>query len=302
MRGNGLRNFLPCFIFVLGLFLCLLVRPAFASTFKFYEDDDSFILANQVGADWADFSGKVIPDKGDFYTGKASLRIAPNQVLVGKGFTVPVRENPKAGEYRYLTMAWKKKGGKCLILQLHWRGKDDKDMHFNYRAGTLVWSPSRELAPTPPSEWTAYEGEAALDLYKDIGAEVDITSVIFSPLDGEYAAFDHIYFTGTVEEAKSLVEPLPGLRNRLSQLKNGLNLAAERLKSFDQKAREVADAQKKISEIQKEIKILVTRFAGPDASLSKTEVESAGVKVLVYEKELKEKIIPLTEKKPWEVE
>ncbi len=300
MRGHGFKKNLS--YFVLCLFLCLSARPASASIMKFYEDDGSFILKNRVGAEWADFSGKVIVDGEDFYTGKASIRVTPNQALVGKGFVIPVRENPQEGQYRYLTMAWKKKGGKHLILQLHWRGKNNEDLHFNYRAGEVAWTPSRQLALTPPEEWTAYEGETALDLYKDIGAEVDITSIIFSPLDGEYASFDHICFTSTIEEAKRLVEPLPGLRSRLRKVEADLNLAAERLNSFDRNAREVVAVQQRISEMQKEVKILVTRFAGPGASLSKTEIESAGAKVSVYEKELKEKIFPLTEKKPWEVE
>ena len=296
MRNHGFKKFLSCFI--LGFVLCVSVQSAFASILQFYEDDEDFILTKRIGAEWADFSGKVITDREDFYTGKASVRMIPNQVLVGKGFIIPVRENPKEGQYRYLTMAWKKNGGKHLILQLHWRDKDNKDIHFNYRAGAPVWTPSRELAPIPPSEWTAYEGETALDLYKDIGAEVDITSIIFSPLDGEYASFDHIYLTGTIEEAKNLVEPLPGLRSRLQKLDAGLDLAAERLESFNQNAKEVVDAQKRISEIQKEVKMLTIRFAEPDAS----GIESADNRISVYENELKEKIVPLTEKKPWEIE
>ncbi len=298
MRKNGLQNI---FLF-LGFFLCFKVQPAFASTFQFFEDDESFILKNRVGKEWTDFSGNVMLDKDDYYTGKASLRVTPNQVLVGKGFVIPVRKDPKEGEYRYLTMAWKKKGGKYLILQLHWRDQEGKDRHFNYRAGAEAWVPNRALAQSPPSEWAAYEGENCLDLFQDIGQEVEITAVIFSTLDGEYALFDHLYFTSTIEEAKALVEPLPALRSRLQKVQTELNLAAERLDSFDQEAKEVVAAQKRMSEIAKEVKILITRFTVSDGSFSETELASASAQVSTYERELREKIIPLAGKNPWELE
>ncbi len=271
----------------------LLTPFLFGSILELFEDNERFVVLHRVGKEWADFSGGLARDDKDFYTGNASLRITPNQVLIS-GFTIPIREKPAEGQYRYLTMAWKKKGGQYLILQLHWK-VEGKDTFFCYYAGKPNWTPNRELSKDLPSDWVTYEGGAAIDLYKDLG-EVDIWDIVFSPLDGEYALFDHIYFTSTIEEAKNLIQPQAYFGRRISEVAKKVQEVKQEVSSAGSKSKFVAKVRERVARIERDISSLRQRSSREGFVVSDKEFDQMAAQLAGYERELSEELIPLAKK------
>lgn len=224
----------------------LLCTDAGAEVFQVYEDDPELLMKHRQGAE---FVAKIkgfrdlrpsetapIVDSEGSYTGRASMRFAPHDAVFA-GFTIPIRENPGPGEYRYLTFAWKKKGGKALLM--HLSGNTKRETYskplatiFAGFCGWQQWPGQKCLAEVPPSQWQAFEGEDAIDLYGEWG-KVDITGLTLSAFDGEYAQFDHIYFTSTLAEAKGLVDYKASLANRVAIAGGSLDELAARLKGLD---------------------------------------------------------------------
>jgi hypothetical protein len=156
-----------------------------------FEDEADFADKLNQGA------GKISLVSDDHYSGKAALKVTPDQRFNPSlpGLNVKIREKPGAGEYRYLTFAWKKKGGSQLCLQLNhdgqWGPPGDAPGHkFRYHAGAgpECFGASLAIDPKLPEGWVL----VTRDLYADFG-EFTLTGLALSPIDGDYALFDHIY-------------------------------------------------------------------------------------------------------------
>lgn len=258
-----------------------------ASVLCVFEDDPNFLLKYKQSG--ADFAGELVIDANDAYTGHSSIVITPNQLL-SSGFVIPIRQNPGKGEYRYLTMAWKKKGGKHLIIQFHGEYNGQKKMQV-YHAGSPVWTPTRELAAVPPTEWTTYEGDIAIDLYKEIG-DCNVSAIVFSPLDGEYAQFDHIYFTGTQEEAKSLIQPAHFIKRAIADVKGKVKDIESRLAGIDVHSSFWKKSQKQTAKLFKNINAMYKAIEQKDFNLSQNEMEDFNNKLTKYSEQIEKQLAP----------
>ena len=149
-----------------------------------FEDEPQFLAALTSG----NGKGRLFSD--DVFAGKSALGVTPLQRDGVKipGWNFVVRETPQPGEYRYLRLAWKKRGSGSVMIELAAQGAwpDAKVARGRYVAGpnTTGWA-AISVADAAPTEWTI----VTLDLWKDIG---DFTLTGFAPTcdGGEEACFD----------------------------------------------------------------------------------------------------------------
>jgi hypothetical protein len=178
-------------------------KPPVEKPLAIFEDQAEFAANLTQGGGQA----TLFPDEK--YSGAASIKVTPDQrfnpALPGLG--VKIREKPAPGEYRYLQFAWKKQGGQALCLQLNHDGKwgpaGDNPAKFRYHAGPAnePIGPSLAIDANLPAAFTL----VTRDLFADFG-EFTLTGIALSPVDGEFALFDHIYL-GTTPEDFDLVKP-----------------------------------------------------------------------------------------------
>jgi hypothetical protein len=156
-----------------------------------FEDQPEIVAHLTEGA------GQATLVTDDKYSGKAAVKVTPDQRYnpAMPGLGVKIREKPAAGEFRYLTFAWKKKGGDQICFQLNhdgeWGPPGDAPNHkFRYHAGAgpECFGASMVVDQKLPEGWML----VTRDLYTDFG-EFTLTGIALSPIDGEYALFDHIY-------------------------------------------------------------------------------------------------------------
>ncbi len=146
----------------------------------------------------------------DKFSGSSSISVAPKQRVNANlpGLSAKIRENPAAGEYRYLRFAWKKRGGKKICLQLAHEGvfgpTAEKPAKFRYDAGRAAeesYGAALRLDKDLPNDWVV----VTRDLYADFG-EFTLTGIGLSSMDGTYALFDHIYLGRTAHDFE-LIKP-----------------------------------------------------------------------------------------------
>jgi hypothetical protein len=157
-----------------------------------FEDQPDFVASMNQG----DGSASLATD--DKFTGAASVRVMPDQrynpALPGLG--VKIRQNPGAGEYRYLQFAWKKQGGQRVCLQLNHDGQwgpvpSTNPLKFRYDAGPgggETFGGAKRVGDVLPSDWVV----VTRDLFADFG-EFTFSGLALCPVDGDFALFDHIY-------------------------------------------------------------------------------------------------------------
>jgi hypothetical protein len=154
-------------------------------------------------------NGTATLDLTDKYSGSSSVKVTPDQRFNEElpGLKVNIRQNPGPGEYRFLRFAWKKKGGQTICLQLNhdgqWGPVEGSPGKFRYHAGAgpEPYGASLPLDNKLPSDWVV----VTRDLFADFG-EFTLTGLALSPVDGEYARFDHIYLGRTTRDFE-LVKP-----------------------------------------------------------------------------------------------
>lgn len=175
--------------------------------YRLFEDEEQFAsLLNEGG-------GQAALETTDRYSGEAALRVTPDQRfrLRLPGLGVPIAEQPAEGAYRYLRFAWKKRGGSGLLLQLAANGKfgpqRGEQPGYRYEAGPQPNPLNLEALRVDdklPDDWVVVER----DLFADFGA-FTLDGLAFTPLDGEYALFDHIYLARTREDFAACPSPTP---------------------------------------------------------------------------------------------
>lgn len=135
------------------------------------------------------------------FSGREGIRIVPMQRFNNRipGWAYPIREHPRAGEYRYLRFAWKAEGGTGIMLQLH----DEKDWRIRYTAGRDMYGwGTKYVSDRTPQAWTV----VTCDLYADHGVQT-ITGIALTNFDAPSAYFDHVYFARSIEELDTLMRP-----------------------------------------------------------------------------------------------
>ena len=158
-----------------------------------FEDEPAFLTALNNG------NGKARLVTDDVFRGKSALGITPLQRDNPKipGWNFAIRKQPQPGQFRYLRLAWKKRGGGSALIELARNGAwpDAKDPKGRYVAGpnTTGWA-AISVATTTPVAWTV----VTVDLWKDIG-EFTLTGISPTCDRGEEALFDSILLGPTRE-------------------------------------------------------------------------------------------------------
>jgi biopolymer transport protein ExbB/TolQ len=126
------------------------------------------------------------------------------------GLSIPIRENPGPGQYRYITFAWIKWGGEEIGMQLGVKNVKGnalgKKYNYTYMAG-----PGKELSGLKvDKKVTGGWMVVTRDLWKDFG-EFTLTDVSFLCPTRRDAGFDNIIL-GATQDAFADVAPkiLPG--------------------------------------------------------------------------------------------
>lgn len=162
-----------------------------------FEDQAGFVDNLNEG------SGTASLDTSDKFTGTSSVKVTPDQRFNERlpGLNVRIRENPGQGEFRFVQFAWKKKGGETICLQLNhdgqWGPSAGNANKFRYHAGPgpECYGASLAIDRKVPEGWTLI----TRDLFADFG-EFTLTGLALSPVDGEFALFDHIYLGKTARD------------------------------------------------------------------------------------------------------
>ena len=166
-------------------------KPKVGPVATLFEDDAEALL--NLLTNPGDGAGKGEAEGVVVFSGKKSLKITHYQRFhrTLPGWDFPIREKPKAHEYRYLRFAWKAGGSNCLMLQLH----DTLDWHIRYTAGAnpYGWA-TRFVSDKAPGDWQL----VTIDLFKDFG-ERNLTGIAFT-INGGAGYFDHVYLGRTVED------------------------------------------------------------------------------------------------------
>jgi hypothetical protein len=172
-----------------------------------FEDQPEFV------ANLLEGNGTATLESADKYSGKSSVKVTPDQRFNERlpGLGVRIRQNPGPGEYRFLRFAWKKKGGQNICLQLNhdgqWGPSPTNPGKFRYHAGPgpECYGASLAIDNKIPTDWVV----VTRDLYADFG-EFTLTGIALSPVDGEFALFDHLYLGKTTRDFESVKPPSPG--------------------------------------------------------------------------------------------
>ncbi len=168
---------------------------------RIFEDEPAF-LASLSGDD---ASAMLVASTS--LSGHVSLRVLPgvDPPRRAEDFQRNIRRYPRAGEYRYLTFAWRKSGGGGIGLQLghdgSWKAGEEKSASFQYVAGSgdgFATSAVR-VADALPDEWIV----VTRDLFKDFG-QFTLTGLGFLVPDGEHAEFDRIYLGSAPPDFEAL--------------------------------------------------------------------------------------------------
>lgn len=158
-----------------------------------FEDDVEFpkLLTNGNGR------LRMVRDRP--HAGEAALGVTPLQRDNPRipGWRFDIREKPRPGEYRFLRLAWKKRGAGSVMLELASNGQwpDAKSPRGRYVAGpnSTGWA-AVSVSGTSPREWSV----VTFDLWRDIG---DFTLTGCAPTcdGGEEAFFDSLLLGPTRE-------------------------------------------------------------------------------------------------------
>jgi hypothetical protein len=169
-----------------------------------FEDQPEFVANLTQGA------GVAALEPSEKYSGAASVKVTPDQkynpALPGLG--VKIRQNPVAGEYRYLRYAWRKQGGQMICLQLNhdgvWGPATAGAPKFRYDAGggPESYGAAVRVDTNLPAGWTV----VTRDLFADFG-EFTFTGIALSPQDGEFALFDHLYLGRNARDFELVAPP-----------------------------------------------------------------------------------------------
>jgi Biopolymer transport proteins len=127
------------------------------------------------------------------------------------GLSIPIRENPGPGEYRYITFAWVKWGGEQIGLKFHVSEKSanqkGKKYDFTYIAGEpkdLINRLTGLNLGDKPGHWMVM----TRDLWKDFG-NVTLTGMSFICPERRDAGFDEIFLAKTQDDIKNAPKVLP---------------------------------------------------------------------------------------------
>ncbi len=183
------------------------------------------LLADDDPARFEIFSTRI-PDGAQWSEGKSFVRdggfsaetnnyiyIAPDQHAELTGLSIPIREHPRAGEYRYITFVWVKWGGTQIGLKFLTKdeGADAKGRVFDYTytAGPgEPDNPKRIPKGLPVVDHAQGWVVVTRDMWKDFG-DFTITGIQFLCPERRDAGFDEIFLAKHESDFLNAPEVLP---------------------------------------------------------------------------------------------
>jgi mono/diheme cytochrome c family protein len=161
-----------------------------------FEDEREILDSITEGKDAARLS------TNDRHSGSSSLVVKKQSLSPAvAGWSFPIAEHPKAGEFRYLRFAWKKRGGGAIFFELANAGKwrtQQQENNASWVAGsnTTGWN-AFAVAAEAPVEWTI----VTRDLWKDRGNwdRFTVTGFCLTAVDGGEALLDAVILGPTIE-------------------------------------------------------------------------------------------------------
>lgn len=139
-----------------------------------------------------DAGSTITITKDEAISGKVSAFCTPQQSYNNAmaGWNYPIDEHP------YITFAWKKDGGKIIMLQLAY----NSNWAYRYHDGDNAapgW-PSTQLSKDIPKDWVVY----TRDLRKDFAKGWNLTGFAFTPWDGVGGYYDYLILHSKENEGK----------------------------------------------------------------------------------------------------
>lgn len=169
------------------------IGPVQSSVVTLFDDDPGLLDRLDQGA------GRATLDADEPFSGTASLAVHPPQRYSPRipGWSYRIAENPGAGEYRFLQLAWKTRGGEGIMIELAdnggWPPAEQPLRRYYSGINATEWE-ATEVDPDPPHGWTVI----TRDLYKDFGA-FTLTGIAPTAMGGT-GLFDRIRLARTLEE------------------------------------------------------------------------------------------------------
>lgn len=155
------------------------------ASFTLFDENPGFVELLDEGEGTA----SIVTEEA--HSGDMALKITPLQRFSARipGWSFRIRENPKPGEFRYLTWAWKTPQGEGALVEIATEGRwpPADSPRFRYYSGrnTSDWQATL-VSQTVPRDWTM----VTRDLWKDFG-DTTITGLAPTALQGA-VLFDRI--------------------------------------------------------------------------------------------------------------
>ena len=142
------------------------------------------------------------------------IYVGPDQNAELAGLSIPIREHPGEGEYRYITFVWVKWGGTQIGLKFLTKdeGTDAKGRVFDYTYTAGAGEPDNpKRIPKGLSVVDRAQGWVVVtrDMWKDFG-DFTITGVQFLCPERRDAGFDEIFLAKHESDFQNAPEVLPG--------------------------------------------------------------------------------------------
>ncbi len=184
------------------------------------------------GAHWSE-GMNFVRDGGFSPETNNYIYVAPDQNAELTGLSIPIRENPGAGEYRYITFAWVKWGGTQIGLKFLTKdeGAPAKGREFDYTYTAAPGEPDnarriqKGLSVVDRAQgWVV----VTRDMWKDFG-DFTITGVQFLCPERRDAGFDEIFLAKRESGFQNAPEVLPSVAAKpIPDITNITNSASAR--------------------------------------------------------------------------
>ena len=160
------------------------------------DDNERLAMALTEGDGTAEFT------TSDKFSGEASLRVTPPQRYSSQieGWSFRIREEPVAGEFRYIRFAWKSPDASGVMLELADDGQwppAEKSLRRYFAGKNLSGWQAVEVASSQPEEWTV----VTRDLWKDFG-DFTLTGLAPTAMGGP-ALFDRVELLRALDSDKA---------------------------------------------------------------------------------------------------
>ncbi|MBK9385748.1 MAG: terpene cyclase/mutase family protein [Planctomycetes bacterium] len=138
------------------------------------------------------------------------------------GWSYPIRKNPGKGEFRFVRFAWRKSGGKGIMLQLATDGRWETAMRYYAGENSIGFEPALQVDKKLPSDWVV----VTRDLFRDLGRECVLTGLSYTAMDGEAGFYDQIYLGRSANDLQKLPAPSAAKEEPVAELEIWLNGAS----------------------------------------------------------------------------